>query len=77
MPINIDDMTVYSLKEIADLTGISVQTIRGYVRKGVLKGVKVGTRFYVNEKDVKHIFEKGTHKPVRISNKNNKIHREK
>lgn len=65
MPINIDDMTVYSLKEIADLTGISVQTIRGYVRKGVLKGVKVGTRFYVNEKDVKHIFETGTHEPVR------------
>lgn len=65
MPINIDDMTVYSLAEIADLTGISVQTIRGYVRKGVLKAVKVGTRFYVHEKDVKQIFETGTHEPVR------------
>jgi len=69
MPINIDDMTVYSLAEIADLTGISVQTIRGYVRRGILKGVKVGTRFYVNEKDVKYIFEAGTHEPVRKEGK--------
>lgn len=65
MPIIIDDVTVYSLSGIADLTGISVQTIRGYVRKGVLKAVKVGTRFYVHEKDFKQIFETGTHEPVR------------
>lgn len=65
MPIIIDDITVYSLSEISDLTGISLQTIRGYVRKGVLKAVKVGTRFYVHEKDVKQIFETGTHEPVR------------
>ena len=65
MPIIIDDITLYSLSEIADLTGISLQTIRAYARKGVLKAVKVGTRLYVHEKDVKHIFETGTHEPVR------------
>jgi len=69
MPIYIDDMTVYPLKEVADLTGISLQTIRAYVRKGILKGVKVGTRFYVNAEDLKHIFEAGTHEPVRKEGK--------
>jgi excisionase family DNA binding protein len=72
MPIIIDDITVYSLSEIADLTGISLQTIRGYARKGVLKAVKVGTRLYVHEKDVKQIFETGTSKPTAWEDKKGK-----
>lgn len=65
MPIVIGDMTAYDLKEIAKVMRISLQTIRVYVKKGVLKAVKVGSKLYVQEKDLKKIFETGTHKPTR------------
>lgn len=65
MPIVIGNMTAYDLKEVAELMGISLQTVRIYVRKSLLKAVKVGAKFYVQDKALKTLFEKGTHQPVR------------
>ncbi|MEV1022639.1 helix-turn-helix domain-containing protein [Streptomyces sp. NPDC050264] len=42
----------YSLDEIADLLGLHVRTVRGYVRDGRLKATQVGRRYRVTRNDL-------------------------
>ncbi|GAA2309673.1 helix-turn-helix domain-containing protein [Streptomyces kunmingensis] len=42
----------YSLDQVADLLGLHVRTVRGYVRDGRLKATQVGRRYRVTRSDV-------------------------
>ncbi|MFI7387973.1 helix-turn-helix domain-containing protein [Streptomyces sp. NPDC049813] len=42
----------YSLDEVADLLGLHVRTVRGYVRDGRLKAAQVGRRYRVTPADL-------------------------
>ncbi|MER5945935.1 helix-turn-helix domain-containing protein [Streptomyces sp. NPDC001904] len=42
----------YSLDEVADLLGLHVRTVRGYVRDGRLKATQVGRRYRVTRTDL-------------------------
>ncbi len=41
MPIQIEDITIYSVKEISESLGITQVTIRGYIRQGKLRAKKI------------------------------------
>lgn len=61
--LQIDDRTLYDIPEISAKLGVGIQTVRMYVRKGTLKGVKVGRRYWIDEKDLSKLFDTGTRKP--------------
>ncbi|WP_338694841.1 helix-turn-helix domain-containing protein [Streptomyces sp. Q6] len=42
----------YSLDQVADLLGLHVRTVRGYVRDGRLKAAQVGRRYRVTREDL-------------------------
>jgi excisionase family DNA binding protein len=41
MPIQVEDITVYNVKEISELLGITQVTIREYIRQGKLRAKKI------------------------------------
>lgn len=39
----------YTVEQVAEQLGISVRTIREYIRKGKIKAVKVGNKYIISE----------------------------
>lgn len=56
------DLTLYSLKEVAELLGITSRTVWTYIRKGKLDAVKVGNQWKVTEDGIKAFFKQSSHK---------------
>ncbi len=56
MPITIAGKTAYKVEELAQVVGLSTYTIRDYLRKGQLRGRKVGKFWYILEKDARKVF---------------------
>ncbi|GII52176.1 MerR family transcriptional regulator [Planotetraspora thailandica] len=42
----------YSVDQVADLLGLHVKTVRGYVRDGRLKAVRIGKRYRITRDDL-------------------------
>ena len=42
----------YSVDQIADRLGLHVRTVRGYVREGRLKAVRIGKQYRINKEDL-------------------------
>ena len=53
MPIQLENIKLYSLKEIAHFSRVGIITLRRYVREGILKGHKIGVGWYVTEKGLR------------------------
>jgi excisionase family DNA binding protein len=45
--------TLYSAEEVADVLGLHVRTVRGYVRDGRLPAVRIGKQYRIAEKDLR------------------------
>lgn len=43
---------LYSVDQVAELLGLHVKTVRGYVRDGRLKAVKVGKQYRISAEDL-------------------------
>jgi excisionase family DNA binding protein len=43
----LDDARLYSLEQVADRLGLQVRTVRGYVRSGRLKAIRIGKQYRV------------------------------
>lgn len=50
---------VYSPKEVAELLGVNPGTVRYWIRKGWLKGFKVGGRFKIEGKALQDFVKRG------------------
>ena len=48
MPKVILGVELYELKEVAELLGVTIQTIRGYIRKGALTPTLIGKTKYIS-----------------------------
>lgn len=64
MPIEIGEITVYKLQEVADKLGVTTDTLRKYIREGRLAGQKVGGHWHVSEDALRDFFKTpwGEHK---------------
>ena len=51
--IEIGDIKVYDVQEIAKMFDMTPQSIRKFIREGRIKGRKVGTRWYVTEEAIR------------------------
>ena len=47
MPIRLEGMTLYTVKDIEELLGIGNSTVRRYISQGRLKGRKMARRWYI------------------------------
>jgi excisionase family DNA binding protein len=56
MPLEFGDMTLYTVDDLAEMLSVSVTTVRSYIRSGVLKGRKMGRRWYVPDESVQQYF---------------------
>ena len=43
---------LYSVEQVADLLGLHVKTVRGYVRDGRLKAVRIGKQYRIAREDL-------------------------
>jgi excisionase family DNA binding protein len=46
---------MYSLEQVAEQLGLNVRTVRGYVRSGQLKAVRIGKQYRVAKEDLESI----------------------
>jgi len=46
-------VTLYDIKEVADMLSVTTTSIHNYIRKGLLIGQKIGGRWYISEENVK------------------------
>jgi excisionase family DNA binding protein len=44
---------LYSAEQVADILGLHVRTVRGYVRDGRLKAVRMGKQYRITEHDLR------------------------
>jgi len=56
MPVEVGDLKLYDVKELADKLQIQERTIRKLFREGKLKGRKRARRWYVSEDSLKDYF---------------------
>ena len=70
MQIQIDNKNFMDLPEVSEKIGIGLYTLRLYVREGKLKATKVGKKYWVEESNLKEIFERGISEPVKDTKKN-------
>ncbi len=56
MPIKINDLTLFNLNEISQNFGLSIDTIRSYIKAGRLKGQKFGVKWYVSSRALEDYF---------------------
>ena len=57
MPATIENVTLYSVPELADMLNVTTVSIRNYIKQGHLKGQKMTGRWFVSEVDVQAFFE--------------------
>ena len=57
MSIQVGDMKLYEVEELAEMLNVGEPTIRRYLREGKLKGKKLAKRWYVSEEALKDYFQ--------------------
>lgn len=57
MSIQVGDMKLYAVEEVAEMLNVGEPTIRRYLRQGKLKGKKLAKRWYVSEEALKDYFQ--------------------
>lgn len=65
-------MKYYTIRQVANVTGAKVRTVREWIRLGKLKGVKdpISHRWYFAEKDVKKLVFNPKKRGADIDNEN-------
>lgn len=56
-------MKIYNLKEVVNLLGLNIQTIRQFIKEGRLKASKVGTHYMVTDEAIKEFLKANEVKP--------------
>jgi excisionase family DNA binding protein len=57
VPIQFKDKELYSVKELEKILPITPLTIREYIRKGKIKGSKIGKSWFVKKEDLEAFLE--------------------
>lgn len=57
VPIRFNDKELYSVKELEKILPITPLTIRAYIRKGKIKGSKIGKSWFIKKSDLEAFLE--------------------
>ena len=58
-----EKITVYTLKEVAEILKVSRQTIYNYLKAGRLKATKIGKEYRVTKEDLEEFIRHGSNTP--------------
>jgi excisionase family DNA binding protein len=58
---------LYSVEQVAALLGLHVRTVRGYVREGRLKAVRIGKQYRIAQADLEAMTGRPTALPAPVS----------
>ena len=61
MPINIRGEKYYLVEDLAKILPLTKNTVRMYIRKGRLRGKKLGKLFYVSNTDLRNFLDGREH----------------
>ena len=50
--MSINERSLYSVEQVARRLGLQVRTVRGYLRAGRLKGVRIGKQYRISQADL-------------------------
>jgi excisionase family DNA binding protein len=59
--------TLYSVDQVAGLLGLHVRTVRGYVREGRLKAVRIGKQYRIAQADLEAMTGRPAPQPEPVS----------
>jgi len=57
VPIRFSEKELYSIRELEKILPITPLTVRAYIRKGKIKGSKIGKNWYVRKEDLEAFLE--------------------
>lgn len=57
MTLQLGNILLFDVKELADKFNLNPVTIRTYIKTGKLKGQKVGTKWYISEEVLREFFK--------------------
>jgi len=57
VPIKFKETKLYSVRELEAILPITPLTIRAYLRKGKIKGYKIGVNWYVSKENLEAFLE--------------------
>jgi len=63
MPIELGDLKLYTVKELSEKLGVTIPTIREYLKHGKLRGRKMAGKYFVSEDAIKEYFDQPQTKP--------------
>ncbi len=69
MPIRIGGLELFSVTELAKALKVKEETIRDYLRRGLLPGNRIGTRWYVSADALKEYWSGRRKGPRKRKNK--------
>jgi len=52
-------VNLYDLREVAEMLGVSYSTVRNYIKESKLEALKIGSKLYVNEENIKGFISGG------------------
>ena len=58
--LEVNEDTFYTLPEINEGLGITIFTLRNWIKTGRLKAKKTGVRYFIQGKDLKDLLRTGT-----------------
>ena len=56
-PLEIGDVKLYSVKDIAKAMEVEEQTVRRYIKRGFLQSKKIGRNIFITEAQLKEFIE--------------------
>jgi predicted site-specific integrase-resolvase len=56
-PLKIEGLTLYTLDELAQKFKVTTVTLRSYIKKGKLRGQKIGDRWFVSGASLRDFLE--------------------
>jgi len=56
MPLELGELRLFDVKELAQKFKLNPITLRAYIRTGKITGRKIGTRWYISEESLRQYF---------------------
>lgn len=63
MPIRLEGITLYTVKDIEELLGVGNSTVRRYIGEGRLQGRKMARRWYIPAQNLLDYFRQSSQEP--------------
>jgi len=67
MPTEIEGIKFYRIPEVAEALGVTTETVRAWLKKGRLKGVRIGRPIFITEKSIREFLTGEKQAPTSVN----------